>query len=189
MNIRDYQGIVENNLEERLYRHSLGVAKIAESLAQKNGADRCKAYLAGLLHDYGKRYSTNQLMEKAKELSIDLDWFCINEPKLLHAPVGAALLKSELDIYDKELLDAVAYHTTGKAKMTMLGKILYLSDSIEPGREYRGVNEIRSLASFDLDGAILKVVEYTILSVLERKLLLHPLSVELRNDLLLSLRC
>lgn len=179
-----YRELIEEKLPGKLYRHSVGVAEAAVSLAGKFGADREKAYLAGIVHDYGKRYSKSELRTKAEELDLRLDRITLLEPRLLHAPVGAALLPLELGIEDGDILRAVAFHTTGYGDMSLLDKIIYLADCIEDGRYYPGVDRIRDLAREDLDGALLAAVERTIYAVLRRGMLLHPQSVSLRNCLL-----
>lgn len=183
-----YNELMKKKLSEELYRHSAGVAEMAVSLAERFGADQRKAYLAGIVHDYGKRYPKSELRKKAKELNLQLDRITLLEPRLLHAPVGAALLPLELGIEDGEILQAVAFHTTGHSDMSLMDKVIYLADCIEDGRFYRGVDRIRELAREDLDRALLAAVERTICSILERGMLLHPQSVSLRNNLLEKLR-
>jgi len=188
MDLTHHRSVLKASLAKEFYLHSLAVAETASMLADKYGVNKDKAYAAGLLHDYGKRYSFKQLKVMAERLSLKLDSISYLEPKLLHAPVGAALLPLEQGVEDKDILDAVAYHTTGKANMTLMAKIVYLSDFIEPGRKYRGVRAVRRLATVNLDRAILQALNYTLLSVFKRNLLLHPLSVEFRNDLVQSLK-
>ncbi len=176
--------LMQEMLSDELYRHSLGVAKAAVVLAKRLGVDVEKAELAGLLHDYGKRYSHQELIEKADQLNLKLDELTRREGKLLHAPVGAALLYSELQINEADLTEAVSDHTTGRSGMSMLGKVLYLADYIEENRNFEGVEMIRQLASTDFDQALLAAVNNAIRSVLARNLILHPRSVEFRNSLL-----
>lgn len=184
MNPERYKKKLKTHLDGELYRHSLGVAETAAGLAGRYGADRRKAYLAGLVHDFGKGYPTAWLRRKAVLLGLRLDRVTAVEARLLHAPVGAALLPGKLGIKDPAIIRAVAFHTTGRSGMTLLEKIVYLADLIEPERSYPGVAELRLSARFSLEEAILAAVERTICSVLERGLLLHPRSIELRNSLL-----
>lgn len=188
MNPDRYQEMIGEHLSETLYRHSLGVAEAATALAARYGADRQKACLAGLVHDYGKGYTPDQLREKARRLGLRLDWVTLAEARLLHAPVGAALLPVELGITDPAVIKAVAYHTTGRNNMSLLEKVVYLADIIEPDRSYPGVDELRQLALDKLDAALFRAVERTIKSVLERGSLIHPRSVQLRNGLLAGFR-
>jgi predicted HD superfamily hydrolase involved in NAD metabolism len=179
--------LMQNILDEELYRHSLGTAKAAASLANHYKADADKAYIAGLLHDYAKQYSLHQMFNKAEQLKLKLDPIIRREGKLLHAPLGAALIKAELDFDDHEILEAISYHTTGQLKMSLLGKVLYLADLIEENRQFDGIDKIRALAYLNLDQALLAAVNNTIFSVMSRGLILHPKSVAFRNSLIIKL--
>ena len=122
-----YIDLLRNRFPEALFRHSMGVAQTAEELAGRWNADRAKARLAGIVHDYAKVFSMDELLSKAEKLNLPLDDISRAEKGLLHAPVGAALLSTELGITDREVLRAVAYHTTGHSRMTLLEKIVYLA--------------------------------------------------------------
>lgn len=187
MDIEAYHKLMENHLGAELYRHSVGVAGTAAALATRFQGDRQRAYLAGLLHDYGKVYSHVELCRKAGQMGLCLDRVSLAGKGLLHAPVGAALLAAELGLSDPAVLQAVAYHTTGRMRATLLDKILYLADVIEPGRDFDGVEELRESARTDLDRALLAAVDRTIRWVLRRGLTLHPRSVQFRNSLLAGL--
>ena len=178
-----YKELMREKLDHELFVHSLGVADAAADLAERYGADKEKAHLAGVIHDYGKRFSGQELLELAGELEIPLDRITRQESRLLHAPVGAALLKKELQIIDQEILLAVANHTTGRRGMGKLEKVIYLADYIEEGRDFPIVDKIRQVAREDLDQALLEAVDFAIKSVLDRKLMLHPRSVAFRNEL------
>ena len=93
-----------------------------------------------------------------------------------------------MKITDAAVLNAVSCHTTGSPQMSLLARIVYLADFIEPNRDYPGVERLRQEALKDLTGALLAVVEHTISSVLARGLLLHPRSVNFRNQLLLEMK-
>ncbi|NLA11062.1 MAG: HD domain-containing protein [Firmicutes bacterium] len=188
MDLRTYQRHIKNHLGAELYQHSLGVAETAAALAVRYRGDKRRAYLAGLLHDYGKGYSRSALGQKAGEMGLCLDRVSLREKGLLHAPVGAALLPLELGVTDPAVLGAVACHTTGRPGMSLLEKIVYLADLIEPGRDFEGVEQLREMASTDLDRALLAAVDGTIQRVIQRGLLLHPRSVLFRNSLLGILR-
>lgn len=180
----NYSYLMKELLDDELYRHSRYTAEAAVSLAEHYGVDSEKAYLAGIVHDYGKRYAKQELINKAEELGLSLDRTTWKQDKLLHAPVGAAMLKKEHKISDPELLNAIAYHTTGRKGMSLFEKIIYLADKIEKSRQFVGLEEIRKIAYTNLDQALLAVVDLTIASVLARGLLLHPRSVVFRNSLL-----
>lgn len=184
MERESYRKLIKEHLGDKLYLHSLGVAETAAALASHYGADRRRAYLAGLLHDYGKAYSREELCLKAERHGLQLDRITLGEKRLLHAPVGAVLLCFEAGLKDYQILRAVADHTTGHEKMTLLGKVIYLADLVEPGRDYDGVGKLRHIAFKGLDAVLLAAVDQTIESVIRRGLLLHPRSVQFRNSLL-----
>ncbi|MEW5919992.1 MAG: bis(5'-nucleosyl)-tetraphosphatase (symmetrical) YqeK [Bacillota bacterium] len=174
----------------RFYRHGRGVERTAFLLAKKYGIDAEKAAFAGLMHDYGKLYNEEELLRLARKHGIPVNPVMVQEPALLHAPVGAWLLEHELGLQDREMLDAVRHHTTGAAEMSMLSRIVYLADFIEPGRRFKGVKEVRELAFSrkQLEKALLTAVEMTIHNVMQKGKLLHEASIDFRNSLILSLR-
>lgn len=168
-----------------LYDHLIATQELAIELADIYKVDRQKAMLAGLLHDCAKPMSHAELFSHAERYHIQLDPVRLAQPGLLHASVGAKLVHAELGITDSEILDAIAVHNTGSRDMSMLGKILYLADASEPDRDYPGVQRIRELAlGGDLDDALLTTMDIKIRHVLERKRMLHPMTVEARNDVL-----
>ena len=189
MNLDQCRALLKKRLSAGLYRHTLGVAETAAKLALAYGADREKAYLAGLVHDYAKELEPALLRQKAEDLQLSLDPVTLSEGhKLLHAPVGAALAREELGIVDPEISSAIFYHTTGRAGMSVLEKVVYLADFIEPNREFAAVGRLRELSRRSLDRAVLAAVDLTITLVLQRGLMLHPDSVALRNDLIALIR-
>ena len=184
MNADHYRDVIQKVYSPQLFKHSLRTADTAVMLAERFGANRDKACLAGLIHDYGKRFNRQELLVKAEEYNFKPDRITRGEARLLHAPVGAVMIAAELKISDQEVLNAVTYHTTGHNRLSKLGKVLYLADFIEEGRSFEGVEEVRKLAEHDLNQALLMEVYITILSVVARGMALHPRSVGFRNSLL-----
>lgn len=187
MDINEIQEKIEKVFTKKLLSHSKGVEETARRLSAFYGADEEKAALAALLHDYGKTYPTHDLMQVAVGNNI-VDEYSLQEPALLHAPVGSWLLEHELGIYDLEILNAVKTHTTGSAGMPLLSCIIYLADYIEPGRSFPGVAEIRELSFCDLHKALLRAVDSTIRYMIDRHGILHPSSIFFRNWLISLLR-
>jgi len=180
---------IEKRLKERLspdlYRHSVSTQNMAEELAGIYNIDREKASLAGLLHDCARGMSNKELRLYASRYNMLMDEIQLNQPVLLHAPVAAKIAQAEFGVEDNEILHAIEVHCTGSSPMSTLDKVLYVSDSSEPDRDYPGVQRIRELAySGDLDGALLEAMDLKIIYVTERKLILHPMSVEARNEVL-----
>lgn len=178
---------LEESLSQKRYTHSIGVADEAVKLAKHYSADADKAYIAGIVHDCAKEIepATAKTMLTEK-YGITVDPIAVYMHKLLHAPLGACIAQSEFGIYDSEILDAVKYHTTAKANMNILTKILYIADYIEPNRDFDGVEELRKLAYENIDKAILLGINFTIEELLKKERMFHPDTVHARNWLLMQ---
>lgn len=147
-------------LDEYRYKHTLGVANTAASLAKENDYDDKKAYLAGLLHDCAKAYSSSEYVNMARERNIAVNEVEYNHPGLLHAKLGASFAGEIYGVYDQDILNSIICHTTGKPEMTLLDKIVYISDYIEPGRsKQERLAEIREEAHINLDKCLLMILE------------------------------
>lgn len=181
---------IKSKTDSALFRHSIATQEMAVRLAGIYNVDHQKAMMAGLLHDCAKSLSRKELLYYAERFDIPLDEIRIAQPGLLHAPVGAKLVEVELGITDDEILHAIAVHNTGSRDMSGLDKILYLADATEANRDYPGVEHIRDISlKGDLDMALLTTIEMKIRYVMERKALLHPMSVDTRNDVLKRIKC
>ena len=157
---------------------------MAGELAKRYGAPVEKAQLAGLLHDCGKSQSKNILLNRVLEFGIVMDEVERCETGLLHGPVSAKLAQEMFGVEDEDILAAIYYHTTGRAHMSLLEKIIYLADYLEPQRSFPGVDELRELAKEDLAAALVQAMDLTLIRVIERGLLIHPRTVAARNWLL-----
>jgi len=169
--------------EERL-EHSVNTSKIARKLAIKYDYKADKAEVAGLLHDCAKDLDYENIKIMIKEYNIKTDKFTAKIPKLLHPLVGAAIAKKEFNIQDPVILQAIKTHSTGAAHMSLLDKIIYLSDKIEPLRNMNGVEEVRKMAEKDLDRAVLMALDKGLLYLISKGSLIHPISIEARNNIL-----
>jgi len=179
---REYlTALIKSRLSKRRFKHSIEVARVAAEMAVHFGVDEEKAYITGLLHDYAKGISGEDLMRIAQEKGLIEDKMDLEIPDLLHAPVGAWLLRLELGIDDEEMLRAVTSHTTGALEMSDLDKIIYLADMIEPGRDYSELERLKCTALRDLDRGMLLGLESTIRYCLQQGRLLHPKTIEVRN--------
>lgn len=176
-------------LKEERYQHSLGVMETAATLAQRFGCDVQQAKIAGLLHDCAKNFSFAEQRDMCERFDIAIDPVTEASPKVWHQMLGAKVAAQEFGIRDAEILQAIACHTTGKANMSKLDKILYLADYTEPNREqFKGLEQLRALTHQDLDEAMLFALDISIQSVLAREMLLHPDTVGARNWMLLKKR-
>ncbi len=178
---------LQTRLSEKRFTHSLGVAQEAERLARHYGADAEKAYLAGLVHDCAKELSGEETLKRLADFDIVPDAAAEAAPWLLHGALGACVARDEFGIEDEEVLDAVRYHTTGKAGMALLSKIIFIADFIEPGRTYPDVEMLRGMTYENLERAMLFGIDYTIELLVKKKMILHPDTVHCRNDLMIEL--
>ncbi|MGN1313575.1 MAG: bis(5'-nucleosyl)-tetraphosphatase (symmetrical) YqeK [Lachnospiraceae bacterium] len=150
-------------LDEKRYEHTLGVAYTAAALAMCHGADQNKAYLAGLLHDCAKCMENDKKIHICEKHGIEINEAERKNPYLLHAKVGAYLAENKYNVEEGEILNAVLYHTTGKPDMTLMEKIVYIADYIEPGRNHAAnLTQIRRLAFCNLDAALIQILEDTL---------------------------
>jgi len=181
-----YIGLLKRHLSEDKLMHSVSVMETATELAARLGCDADKAALAGLLHDITKQRTRKEQLQLCGEFGIMLDKVSANEEKLLHAVTAEGFLRCRLGVSDREILDAVRYHTTGRAAMTALDKAIYLADYIEPLRRFDGVDEVRSLSARDIDKALALALTQTVRELLDRGSAIHPDTVAARNALILN---
>lgn len=182
----EFNEIIRKRLDDYRYKHSLAVADEAVKLAEKYGADKNRAYLAGLLHDITKNDSYDNHLKIFKEFGIILTELENNAPNLWHAMSGAAYVQYVLNIDDADVVSAIRYHTTAKAGMTLLQKIIYLADFTSSDRNYPDVDIMRSLAESDMDAAILYAVKLTINKLTKANTAIHPDTFEAYNNIVNS---
>lgn len=175
---------VKDYLTPNRYEHSLGVVEAATRLAEEYQIDIHKAKIAALVHDCAKGMDGEQLLKIAIQNNLKVDDIVKTQQELLHGPVGSIVAQKDLGIDDPEILRAIEFHTTGKINMTKLEKIIYLADYIEPGRNFPGVDELRKKAKRDLEEALLQAFDNTIQYVIKKHNLIHPNTIEARNDIL-----
>lgn len=143
---------VQEHLDKLRFEHTLGVMYTAGAMAMCYQADLEKALIAGLLHDCAKCLSSDKKIKLCERYNLTISDSERKNPGLLHAKLGAYLAFSKYDIEDKEIIDAITYHTTGRPEMTLLDKIIYIADYIEPNRtEAPNLPEVRKLAFTDID--------------------------------------
>jgi predicted HD superfamily hydrolase involved in NAD metabolism len=186
MNELELMELIKAELSEERYQHSIGAMESAAQLAVKNGVDVQKARVAALLHDCAKELSLYDMLYKAHKYKVAIDEASMWETVLIHGPLGAKIAEHEYCIKDKEILEAIECHTTGKKNMTRLDKIVYISDYIEPYRDFEGVSELRRMAMEDLDSAVRFALDFTISDLLNTGRLIHPRTLEARNYMLID---
>lgn len=184
LSIEKMKQLLEQALAPKRYKHSMNVYKTALEMAESYKLPQEKIAVAALLHDCGREVPTKESVAKAESLKIAVDDIERHQPILLHAKLGVYYAKQKYGVTDGEILDGILYHTTGMAKMSVLAKIVFLADMIEPGRDFPGVDDLRKLAFKNLDKAMLKAYSNTMLYLIEGGQLIHPHCIDGYNELI-----
>lgn len=187
MNLSEYEELVSQHLSKGRMNHSLNVAKEAERLAKRYGADPQKARLAGILHDIMKEAPPEQQLKIIEGSGIMLTDVERGAPKLWHAMAGAVYIRDTLKLQDAEVIDAVRYHTTGRVGMTALEKVVFVADFTSEERDYDGVEALRTAADISLETAMLAGMVFTIADLAEKERPIHPDSLAAYNAIVLSM--
>lgn len=154
---------MKKKLDEKRYEHTLGVAYTAAALAMRYGEDMNNALVAGLLHDCAKCMTNEKRLSICEKHNIPITKAEEKNPFLLHAKVGSFLAMKKYGVTDKDVINAILNHTTGRPGMSLLEKIIWLADYIEPGRKHApNLEQIRRVAFEDLDKALLMALEDTL---------------------------
>lgn len=171
---------INGAMSEQRFRHVLGVEAAALELAQQYGCDERKASLAALLHDYAK--------EVADQVFLDLiDQYQLGEElkawgnNVWHGMVGAYKIRQDFSLEDQDILQAIQRHTVGAKQMTLLDKVLYVADYIEPNRDFPGVEEARQLSKLSLDKAVAFATARTIAHLAQKRIPIYPQTIETYN--------
>ena len=172
-------------MKDKRLRHTLGVRQTAVELAWLHGERMQAAATAAMLHDIAKPLPLKDMLKLVKRYRLKLPEELLTGENLLHGPLAAAIAERELGVTDGAVLSAIACHTTGKAGMTRLDKVIFLADAIEPNRaDYPGLAEMRQLAKTDLDAAVLLSMRRTQEYVLARGLRLCGQTEQAIQDLI-----
>ena len=167
---------------ERLY-HSINVAEEAKKLALHYGADPEKAYTAGLLHDILKNTPDSELLNFFREKGIILTRTEQVSRKTWHAIAWEAYCRLKLSVTDSEILSAIRWHTTARAGMTLLDKVIFIADFISADRDYDGVERMREKAYISLESAMLEGLQFTLAELIENGWAVHEDSLAAYNEL------
>ena len=147
------------HVKKSRYEHSVRVAEMCARMCRQYGLDSRKGYLAGIGHDMCKDFSDEELFELAGRDGREIIDYDRKKPALLHGRAAAVLLKEQFKVYDQEILEAVANHTSGIIGMCDLTKCLFLADKIEPGRPQSTDEYREGLLAMSLDDMLYSVLE------------------------------
>ncbi|MEE5992477.1 MAG: nicotinate (nicotinamide) nucleotide adenylyltransferase [Oscillospiraceae bacterium] len=185
--IKERTAFLERCLTKKRFQHSCNVARAAKILAQQYGADIEKAYFAGLVHDICKEIPYEEQYALMTAGNFAPDEAELHSRKLWHGIAGAYFIQTEFGIQDEDILNAVRFHTVGRAGMSLLEEIIYMADMISEERDYKGVGKMRRLATENLQVAMLEALTDAIGSVLKKGVLLPHYTIEAYNSYMLRL--
>ena len=187
MEVNEALNIVQSQLTKERFAHTERVVEQAQILADQNGVDQKKAAVAAALHDYAKERPLRELRYWITHSTLPKDLLTFHH-ELWHGPVGAQLISSEHGVTWPDIQSAVYYHTTGKPHMSRLDMIVYVSDFIEPGRAFPGVQDIRDVSRTDLLKAAWMISSHTIQYLLNKQSRIYPETMYTYNDLTLKVQ-
>ncbi len=182
----DYRQIIREKMGDYRFTHSCNVAKEAVLLAKLYGGDEHKAYVAGILHDITKEIDGQEQLQIIKDGGIILDSVQKNAPKLWHAVSGSAYVRLYLGIEDSDIINAVRYHTTGRAGMSLLEKIIYIADYTSAERSYNGADTMREKSRRSLEEAMLFSCQFTLQKLSSQAAAIHPDQLACYNEIVLN---
>jgi len=165
------------------FNHTIAVSETALVLADRFGADRDKAYLAALLHDCARGLDVAQTLKYCEEHGLVLDEHMKKDFNPVHALVGADMAARRFGICDKDVLTAIGNHAVGGENMTLLDKIIFVADAIEPNRTGSDVYEARDAAERDLDKAMILALRIKTRYINSQEELMHPSSIRMLEKL------
>lgn len=172
---------INKELTEKRYNHVLRVVEMSEKLAINYGECIEKCRVAAILHDYAKQFSEQENNIIIENYSLRVDKIEKESKELLHSKIAASIAEEKYKIHDIEILDAIRFHTTGRAGMSLIEKIIFVADAVEMGRDYPLAQQIREVAFESLDKAIVKITGSTIVFLVEKNSKIHPNTIEARN--------
>lgn len=175
--------ILSIRLSKKRFQHSLNVADEAKKLAERYGyPDLEKAYAAGLLHDICKEIPKEEQLIMVKKSGMDVSDVELVTPPLYHAIAGARYAETVLNIHDDDMLNAIRYHTVGRAGMSRLEEIIYLADLISADRSYKDVQKMRKYAYQSIEKAMLEALRFSIGDVVAKGSMLPYHTIEAYNQ-------
>ena len=158
----EFYPMIVRDIGQRRFEHSVRTAECARVLAERWGADVEKAFTAGIFHDCGKIQDRTEQRKEAMKYEELSDYWGEKSFSVLHAKLGVIFARERYGITDDDILNAISYHTTGRAEMSILEKVIFVSDCMEPGRTFDGVESIRLAARRNIDEAVCLICSRTI---------------------------
>ncbi|NMG09076.1 bis(5'-nucleosyl)-tetraphosphatase (symmetrical) YqeK [Brasilonema sp. UFV-L1] len=173
---------LSENVPVSRIKHILRVEQMAIDLATHYKVTREKAAMAGLMHDLAKCFKPQKLLQMAHQEGLEVDEVMTANPHLLHADVSAIVARETFGVEDEEILQAIANHTLGRPGMSLLCSIVFLADSIEPGRgDTPQLQALRQMSCQNINQAVALTCDYTLKFLLDSSCLVHPRVIFTRN--------
>lgn len=187
MEYKEIENDVKSVLSEYRFTHSLGVAKKAIELAKIYGVQEEIAKKVGIAHDIAKEMTDEEMIEYAKANNIRIDEIETVKPSLLHGKIGADIAAKKFG-FTQDMINAIKWHTTGRENMSMLEKIIYVADKTEENRKGTRFNleKSRELSTQNIDETLIFLMNEFITYNVKNEWLIHPETINARNDLLLN---
>ncbi|MBN1037594.1 HD domain-containing protein [Clostridium botulinum] len=186
ISIEEMKLYLKDNLKQNRYNHTLGVVETAKKLAEINGVSIEKAEIAAFAHDVAKNLSLEKMQSIIDKNNLELTNTEKENSNLWHSIIAPIEARNKLEIDNEEILDAIRWHTTGKENMSILTKIIYIADMIEPGRDFPGVEKIRKTTFENLDAGVLLGLTESMKDLLNRNLIIDLNTIKARNYFLLK---
>ncbi len=175
--IVNIQNELKKELDEARYEHTLGVMYTAASMAMRYGCDIMDALTAGILHDCAKCVLNDEKLRLCEKYHIEISEAEKQNPGLLHAKLGAYLAYEKYRVTNTDIINAISSHTTGRPNMSLLEKIIYIADYIEPGRkELPNMADVRKLAYQDIDECLYKILKDSLVYLKSRDIAIDPMT-------------
>lgn len=187
MEYEEIENDVKSVLSEYRFTHSLGVVKKAVELAKIYGLQEETAKKVGIAHDIAKEMTDEEMLEYVKNNNIEIDEIETVKPSLLHGKIGADIAAKKYG-FTEDMVNAIKWHTTGRKNMSMLEKIIYVADKTEENRKGTRLNleKSRELSTQNIDEALIFLMNEFITYNIKNEWLIHPETINARNDLLLN---
>jgi len=184
------ESTLKNSIPDYLFSHSCKVRDWAIKLAVAHGFDSEKAAIAGMLHDYGRIFNPDELISKAEDLDIPITEATLSSPlDLLHGAVGSYYAKEVFAIKDVEILAAISCHTFGSSEMSLLCKIIFVSEKLSSSEISKSeIEKLKDISFENIDQAMIMAFDIQIRNLLENKKIIYPQLISSRNKMLMSLK-
>ncbi len=192
-NLIEFEGIIKKNVKSNRYRHIISVEYTCGNLSMNYGKEiealnkdkeefMQDALTAGLLHDSAKHIPPAELLKQCQKYKLEITKSEEESPYLLHGKLGAYFAEKQFHVLDNDILNAIRYHTTGRPQMSLLEKIVFVADYIEPNRyKQPNLSEVRQLAYENIDQCVYKICEDTLIYLEEHKKSVDDMTIKTRD--------